>query len=1152
MPDQLQLRGGTTSEHNSFTGVTREVTVDTTKKTLVVHDGSTQGGIPLMKEGGSNNAAAVGIGTGGTNRLNISSTEVVFNDNSSDTDFRIEGNGNANLFVVDAGNDKIGIGTSAPQHTLTVRGGTDTLAIQSDHNAASGQDKGGILGLGGKFNNNGGINDYSNYGEIRGLKDNNSNNQDGGYLSFYTKTNGVAIAERMRINTSGNVGIGTTSPTYKLEISGQTAISGDARFLTGSRHKFIGGGSGNNLELGTYSSSNTSRDVHMIIDSSGQVGIGAASPNSLLNVHGVIETNAFDTANGQGGRNSTGLLIGDAYTAGKTSSDDRNSIIWNERGLDLDIATSDTLRIKVKHDGKVGINKADPDAQFVVYRPTVNGANPILQARSNHDTTDSVKFEIDGDGDAYFSDLIGIGTTSPAGYNANANDIVINKSGNSGITISTPNSNTGRIAFGDPEDNNVGQIRYQHSDNKMIFDVSASERMLINATGQLAIGRSDPRDWHSSYRSIQLVDAGQIYANANDSFMAIGANHYLNSGGNFIYDKADFASRFYQLDGAFHFENAASGSAGASLSFASKMVLSQAGNLGIGTASPSTPLHALRITDNARTATISNGGTTGGHCLKVTSGGTGAGSHIFNCFRNNQSSEQEVFRVDGNGNVGIGATTIADDTDHAKLALSGQSGTAAGIITFQDTSNNEDGMIFADNGHLYLVADRANATADSSIRFRVDGSSERARIDHVGRLLVGVTAPILNENGFNEIVVGGKSEGAGIHLKDDNGNVQAGMFTSDSSNKLVVRTITNHPIEFRTNNTNRINLDENGNFTFSMSANSNYPVQKLKWSNDSTTTNGFYIAQHSDRNARIWHEQGLDIVFGTNNTEQMRLDLNGNLAIGTSTAINNSGYGGLTLDGTSGGIVSFKRNDVERGRIGLVGENNLVIQSPPGASSFITFNKLTHDGNNAVNGATELARFDVTGHFLVGTTSNNIGINAATEGVAIREEGHVVSRGTSSNAAMFTAKTTDTGGSKAFRVMLAQREIGSISMGAGGTAFNTSSDYRRKENVVTLTDAITRLKTLTPKRFNFKTEPSVTRDGFLAHEVTAVPEAVTGTKDAVATESDVTRGVSEKVGDPIYQQLDQSKLVPLLTAALQEAITKIETLEAKVAALEAA
>ena len=125
--------------------------------------------------------------------------------------------------------------------------------------------------------------------------------------------------------------------------------------------------------------------------------------------------------------------------------------------------------------------------------------------------------------------------------------------------------------------------------------------------------------------------------------------------------------------------------------------------------------------------------------------------------------------------------------------------------------------------------------------------------------------------------------------------------------------------------------------------------------------------------------------------------------------------------------------------------------------------------------------------------------------------------------------------------------VGSISVTYSGTSFNTSSDYRLKENVTAISDGITRLKTLKPSRFNFKTNKDLTVDGFLAHEVTAVPEAVTGTKDAVATEDNE----EAKKGDPIYQQIDQSKLVPLLTAALQEAVAKIEVLETKVAALEA-
>jgi hypothetical protein len=93
--------------------------------------------------------------------------------------------------------------------------------------------------------------------------------------------------------------------------------------------------------------------------------------------------------------------------------------------------------------------------------------------------------------------------------------------------------------------------------------------------------------------------------------------------------------------------------------------------------------------------------------------------------------------------------------------------------------------------------------------------------------------------------------------------------------------------------------------------------------------------------------------------------------------------------------------------------------------------------------------------------------------------------------------------------------------------------------VTELTDGITRIKELQPKRFNFIDEPDRTVDGFLAHEVTAVPEAISGEKDEVDDE-----------GNPRYQGIDQSKLVPLLTAALQEAIAKIETLEARVSAIE--
>jgi hypothetical protein len=113
--------------------------------------------------------------------------------------------------------------------------------------------------------------------------------------------------------------------------------------------------------------------------------------------------------------------------------------------------------------------------------------------------------------------------------------------------------------------------------------------------------------------------------------------------------------------------------------------------------------------------------------------------------------------------------------------------------------------------------------------------------------------------------------------------------------------------------------------------------------------------------------------------------------------------------------------------------------------------------------------------------------------------------------------------------------------GTTTVSYTTSSDYRLKENVTAVIDGITRLQQLKPSRFNFIADPNTVVDGFLAHEAQAVvPECVTGKKD------------DDDEGNPVYQGIDQSKLVPLLTAALQEAIGRIETLKAEVAALKGA
>jgi hypothetical protein len=111
--------------------------------------------------------------------------------------------------------------------------------------------------------------------------------------------------------------------------------------------------------------------------------------------------------------------------------------------------------------------------------------------------------------------------------------------------------------------------------------------------------------------------------------------------------------------------------------------------------------------------------------------------------------------------------------------------------------------------------------------------------------------------------------------------------------------------------------------------------------------------------------------------------------------------------------------------------------------------------------------------------------------------------------------------------------VGSISQDGSNTSYNTSSDYRLKENVQVLEGALTKIEALRPKTYNFITTPEITQQGFLAHELAeVVPYAVTGEKDAVDDEGNIQP-----------QQVDYSKLTGLLVGAVQELSARVQQLE---------
>ena len=303
------------------------------------------------------------------------------------------------------------------------------------------------------------------------------------------------------------------------------------------------------------------------------------------------------------------------------------------------------------------------------------------------------------------------------------------------------------------------------------------------------------------------------------------------------------------------------------------------------------------------------------------------------------------------------------------------------------------------------------------------------------------------------------------------------------------------------------------------------------------------------------------------NTDAIFVDASADrVGIGTTTPSSQLELAGsapvLTLDATGNNqpTINFQQSGTTYGKI-LFDGNNVQVGSTYGATVLIS----------GSSGA-ERARVHSSGYFLFGTQG--------LPGPSIKGAGFY----TDTNNTQLILASSTTSATAHVEFFNTNGKVGAITTDGTATTYGTSSDYRLKENVVNLDGAITRVKQLAPKRFNFIAEPSKIVDGFIAHEAQAVvPESVTGAQDATETVSAVLsaggsilqQNVTEadweagKIPDqdgntvyptdsqwvaeheaPVYQGIDQSKLVPLLTAALQEAIGKIEALETRVAQLE--
>ena len=281
---------------------------------------------------------------------------------------------------------------------------------------------------------------------------------------------------------------------------------------------------------------------------------------------------------------------------------------------------------------------------------------------------------------------------------------------------------------------------------------------------------------------------------------------------------------------------------------------------------------------------------------------------------------------------------------------------------------------------------------------------------------------------------------------------------------------------------------------------------------DATPTNyGLYI--NGNKSFTIY-----DATAGVN---RFLIDSSGNVGIGTTSPTSVTNYKSLEIKGTTGGLAYFSNSD--NSQIAYIGVT---------ADSPFLFSK-TNSALKLGTNDTERLRITSGGNLLVGTTSANP--SGATT------DGRVVIQATGGGASALVCYTSITTAYNVISIENGNGQVGRIQTNASATSYLTSSDYRLKENVIPLTDGLAKVALLKPCTFKWKID-GTDGQGFIAHELQEVcPYAVGGEKDAVNANGEI---------EP--QGIDQSKIVPILTAALKEAIAKIETLESKVAALESA
>ena len=766
------------------------------------------------------------------------------------------------MVITSSGN--VGIGTASPAKTLDVNG---DVYINSNYpsNAAASD-----LTIGKTTTGDHGLTIVTGASNTAGIFFADNNNNDAGRIKYQHSSNSMRFdtnrSEAMRINSSGNVGIGTTLPQSKLQANGGDGLTVTAndtaynqgyfgriqsdygtnplRLVSRSGDVFRATAFGAAVSILTGPTSGTSEKLR--ITSAGGVSFGTTgtaygTSGQILKSNGNASPTWIDGSAipgvpaGSGTLNTIPLWTPDGDTLGNS--------VMTQSGANIGIGTTSytnssgysTLNINGTSGGQIAFQTAGASKHFIWGTATdfniYNGqAGPLILYTS---ATERMRITSTGN--------VGIGTTSPGtklqvgtGSGATvdtAYQIVADGSAISGIQILSGATQSGRLVFGDSGNNDIGIIKYDHSNNSLQTIVNAAERMRIIDNGNVGIGTTSPNHKLDIYsnENVPLRIHRPNNANLNsDGAWGIG----FSTRGDAVTSTTDTRSGIFSYYNGNLFLATNNTRIDQDPFDYARLTILSGGNVGIGTTSPSVQLDiedssnvivdVNTTTANANTtirlqesgsvkATIGYDGTNDG--LILTTGGFTAGNGIF---------------IDDSQNVGIGTASpdrkLHVNSGSTNIVATFESTDATAAISLQDNSTTNDSKV-----QIRAIGDDFNIVA---------GGSQRVTVNSSGNVGIGTTSPAykldvessttplhLNRTGGATALIGLDINGTTRGLL---GATTTAAFVSYSTAAAPLVTVANTGgVQFNTYGAGTLVTDASGNITVSSGGGAGGPYLPL-------------------------------------------------------------------------------------------------------------------------------------------------------------------------------------------------------------------------------------------------------------------------------------------------------------------------------------